>query len=586
MFRNLVYNIVNLGTNMEVAALERQPIIDPFQAGQTETVPVNAKLDYEDLLALSARNADPAGFLTIDMGEPSQAYQDTLATLREESSAHTTVRGRVKAVVGSFTALFVGGVQNFLPSPVLAADGTGKDAAISICKKGENPNDYIYNTGTYTPIPCRRPIDYLCPPGYNRNTLYSIQNPDAPDDELGRQVVDMFAYCGDTPLDPPKPLNPVEAPTPQITSLGKESKLVPVTPERFVDTRDGTGTRGVIAPIPKDGTLDVDIRGHQGAPANATAVIANVTFIGKAAGYVSAYPSGTDRPNASILNITEAGSAVPNMQIIPLGADGIVKVYSQSGGELALDVLGYFVPAPDGSTDGRLEDATPVREYDSRNALGPLAAGETRKFSLADMAGIPAGVGAVELNITATNAKAAGFLTVWSGTGPRPLASAVNYTPGSSDAFANRVILPVAADGTINIYSQQGTDVIIDLLASFTGASAQQSTEGLFRPIEPTRLIDTRPSYAMPAPMQGIMIDLLKAGLNPDDYMAMEGNMTITDQVAPTYGAAYANSYRGTSNVNGSDTRANGFTTSLETYLLVGRTADMLADISGLYTAA
>jgi hypothetical protein len=58
-------------------------------------------------------------------------------------------------------------------------------------------------------------------------------------------------------------------------------------------------------------------------------------------------------------------------------------------------------------------------------------------------------------------------------------------------ARAAAAIVPVE-QGRFDVYTRNGNHVIVDLLGYFTGASAEQSDDGLFVPIDPHRLVDSR----------------------------------------------------------------------------------------------
>ena len=64
-------------------------------------------------------------------------------------------------------------------------------------------------------------------------------------------------------------------------------------------------------------------------------------------GYVTVYPSGTTRPNASNLNFA-AGQTIPNLVIAKVGTDGNVAIYNDSGTtHVIADVAGWFAtPSP------------------------------------------------------------------------------------------------------------------------------------------------------------------------------------------------------------------------------------------------
>jgi len=121
---------------------------------------------------------------------------------------------------------------------------------------------------------------------------------------------------------------------------------------------------------------------------------------------------------------------------------------------------------------GVYQSFQPCRMVDTRNPDGPsggpkLAAGGTRNFSLVPSGGdcgdtLPAGVTALAMNMTITGTENGGFLTVWPGGGEQPNASVINWT-SSGTTVANAIIVPVGADGSINIFSSDATHVLLDV---------------------------------------------------------------------------------------------------------------------------
>ena len=81
--------------------------------------------------------------------------------------------------------------------------------------------------------------------------------------------------------------------------------------------------------------------------------------------------------------------------------------------------------------------------------------------------------------------EAAGFITVHPCDVASPLSSNVNYSV--SQVVPNSVISPVSTDGTVCIYSQSPSDIIIDLVGWLPTA-----TPTSFMGVTPTRLVDTR----------------------------------------------------------------------------------------------
>ena len=111
---------------------------------------------------------------------------------------------------------------------------------------------------------------------------------------------------------------------------------------------------------------------------------------------------------------------------MPLGPDGGIQLYTQSGTHLVVDVAGWFTDAS--APERRSGLFVPVslnRVMDTRFGLRP-AAGQTVTLSLAGAGGIPAGVAAVVANVTATKANDAGYVTVYPNGDAAPLASNLN----------------------------------------------------------------------------------------------------------------------------------------------------------------
>jgi hypothetical protein len=123
------------------------------------------------------------------------------------------------------------------------------------------------------------------------------------------------------------------------------SQYFPANPARILDTRDGTGVPGgAMGQLGTSGTLDVQVTGAGGVPANATAVVLNVTAADSPGpdSYLTVYPAGFTRPLASNLNFV-AGQTVPNLVIARIGVGGKVTIYNNLGSTVVVaDVQGWF----------------------------------------------------------------------------------------------------------------------------------------------------------------------------------------------------------------------------------------------------
>lgn len=187
-------------------------------------------------------------------------------------------------------------------------------------------------------------------------------------------------------------------------------------PLRLYDTR-----LLALPPPAPGGTVNVFVAGGlQGAPTNATAVVLNVTATTSiGSGFVTAYPTGSTRPNVSNLNIETAGQTIAATVFVAPGEGGNVTLFTQGGGSLIVDLVGWFEPGAAGI--GRFVATGPERLVDTRSPSGggALAVGATRVIAVTGQAGLPeTGVSAVVLNLTATQFQP-GYLRVWpSGAAP------------------------------------------------------------------------------------------------------------------------------------------------------------------------
>jgi Peptidase family M23 len=108
-----------------------------------------------------------------------------------------------------------------------------------------------------------------------------------------------------------------------------------ISPVRLLDTR---GTAGKPAPLAE---VRIPMAGKSGIPADATSVQVNVTVTQpNGPGYVTVWPCGGQRPQASVLNYGE-GVTVANATLVGLGG-GALCVASSDSAHLVVDVTGYL----------------------------------------------------------------------------------------------------------------------------------------------------------------------------------------------------------------------------------------------------
>ena len=78
---------------------------------------------------------------------------------------------------------------------------------------------------------------------------------------------------------------------------------------------------------------------------------------------------------------------------------------------------------------------------------------------------MPADASAAVLNVTVDDARAEGFITVFPCDSPQPLTSNLNYLAGST--VPNLVISKIAADGTVCLFTNAATHLVVDVNGYF-----------------------------------------------------------------------------------------------------------------------
>jgi alpha-tubulin suppressor-like RCC1 family protein len=302
-----------------------------------------------------------------------------------------------------------------------------------------------------------------------------------------------------------------------------------LVPERVLDTRSSLGHAGALA---AGETVALDVTGVGGVPATGVGAVAiNITATqATEATFVTVWPGDQARPTTSNLN-PGPGADTPNLVIATVAADGTINLYNEAGSvHLLADVTGWF-PAGSGYTA-----LTPARVLDTRSAVGTTATGVPGGGSITldvtGVGGVPAtGVGAVVVNVTATNVTEPTWVTVWPGGRDRPTASNVNTVPG--DDASNLVIATVGADGTINLYNDAGD---VDLLADVTGWFPAGVD---YQPLTPARVLDTRSLLGAPGPVgagQTVTLDVTGvAGVPEAGVGAVVLNVTGALATDPTW---------------------------------------------------
>jgi hypothetical protein len=317
-----------------------------------------------------------------------------------------------------------------------------------------------------------------------------------------------------------------DAPTQPATA--HPGRYNPIVPRRALDTRAGIGASRRKAAA---GEIVHLALGGEVVPVDTEAVTLNVTVTEPdGPGYVTVFPCGSSPPLASNLNY-DAGATIANLTTVAFDAHGEVCLYTMAGAHLIADVDGYY---PAGTA---FHGTAPVRLLDTRSGVGALAgavaAGGVVELSVLGRPelALPAATSAVVLNVTATDADGAGFVTAWPCGEPMPNASNLNVTAGQS--VANLVMVKVGTGGKVCLSSMGRVDLVADLQGWLTG-------DDVYTSVLPKRLLDTRVAPAQRVP-GGQVVALTVAGIGsvPTSAAAASLNVTAVDADGPGFVTAW-----------------------------------------------
>jgi hypothetical protein len=271
-----------------------------------------------------------------------------------------------------------------------------------------------------------------------------------------------------------------------------------------------------IAAVPAKTSITVPLTG---IAEGAKAAIMNVTIVGpETAGYATVWPCDEPRPNTSNLNFL-AGQTVANAVVMKPSAKRTICVYTDAAVDILVDESGYLSPGNSfvGQNPSRLLD---TRDANPAPGLGVGAVATVGPFS--------ADADSVVLNVTTTNAAAAGFVTAWPCDQPRPNASSVNFVPGTS--VPNLVIAKTSADHTVCLFTDQPVDLIADLSGWFPAGRG-------YHGLTPARTFDSRKPGSGPqlANVTAVNTDPRV----PTDAEAVVLNLTGTGPAGPGFGTAF-----------------------------------------------
>lgn len=307
-------------------------------------------------------------------------------------------------------------------------------------------------------------------------------------DDAGRSVLYYVAGTQLRVITPPTP----------PTSLPTDLKMIPVEPLRAYDTGKDIGVAAGHVVSGTTRLVDLD------PPGSYDAALVNLTYDATAsAGHLTTWEPRQPRPRTSSLNAERAGAVVANAAIVPLDDDGRFMLQSIATGRVIVDVMAWLDATNGTSDDGRFVAFEPARLADTRLPAGQtMSSGSTNPWTRTDDGleidalghlGLPddGTVGAVVLSLTAIHPSDwAGWVSAYPGGGDFTGTSNVNVRRG--EVRANLVVVPLDGAGHVGLRLLNIDDVVVDVAGYLTSNAAPSSATGLYNPIVPTRVVDTR----------------------------------------------------------------------------------------------
>jgi hypothetical protein len=305
--------------------------------------------------------------------------------------------------------------------------------------------------------------------------------------------------------------------TPALTP-GPASAYIPLsTPARIMDTRSASQVGAVTGPVAAGAIVSVPIAGITTAAGitipstGVTAVAIAISVTGQSgAGYITVYPHGESRPDASTVNFASTGT-ISNNAVVPLGPDGRIAYYNYGAADqVLLDVDGYFTANTAASGAGTYHPlAAATRIIDTSTGTGFTPSGTAVSTVAANTAldvkltahtvngvTIPNNATALVLNVSAVAPSGdSGFITAYPGGIGRTSTSQLQFSAGTTTQ--GTIIIPIGAPGTIELYN--GSAQPIDMKGDLSGWFATDTTGQYYHSLNTTRVIDTRQSTAIAA---------------------------------------------------------------------------------------
>lgn len=223
----------------------------------------------------------------------------------------------------------------------------------------------------------------------------------------------------------------------------------PITPTRVLGSTK----------LARGHTTTFQLAGRDGIPANADAVLLNVTASAETTpgGYVT-YPA--DENQAPVDGGYWAkGEQVTNLVMMPVDGDAVIDNSSSGTASFTADAVGYYTYEASNSV---FLPATPRRLLDVK-----INGRQTVKLTVVGGAVPTTGTTAVAVNLTASGATQTNTITAYADGTARQGITSLSYDPGTTTE--NATVVAVGSDGAIDLDNNGTTPVTVavDLTGSY-----------------------------------------------------------------------------------------------------------------------
>ncbi|HEX6685333.1 MAG TPA: hypothetical protein VF062_21260 [Candidatus Limnocylindrales bacterium] len=267
----------------------------------------------------------------------------------------------------------------------------------------------------------------------------------------------------DTPTTLDARANVAASGAPAVRVVPGQSRLVLLGPQALVQAGNALGAGAQVnVPLPA-------------LPCGSSAVLLEVTMSDAAGPGAVTVESSAGQVTA--LRLARAKAQSSATVVARVGADGALRVRTEGGGKLVVNLVGAFEPV-EKSTSGRV---VPVPASQVLN-LVPKSDG---KFATVDLSAVPAlrdgGYSAVLLQFLGDVGTNGGFVEV--GLSPDKLNQKILWNPTTAqDRIRNGFLVVPVTGGPVQVHYEAGNVLTVDLVGYITDGKAPDSDAGLVVP--------------------------------------------------------------------------------------------------------